>query len=121
MVICSSGVFEAGHKNNGFKDVFADADPLIIRCFSHLRACQTQPDIFITVFQIKIIVLERYEFIWINKCDTNNNNTTNIFSKRKKTKLGPNIQRIFIFFCSLWLLFHRVKWKVFIFHKWRVK
>ena len=32
------------------------ADPLIIRCFSHLRACQTQPDIFITVFQIKIIV-----------------------------------------------------------------
>ena len=31
------------------------ADPLIIRCFSHLRACQTQPDIFITVFQIKIV------------------------------------------------------------------
>ena len=58
------------------------ADPLIIRCFSHLRACQTQPDFYNCFSNQKCLC---YKLIWINNnCDTNTNNTTNIFSKRKK-------------------------------------
>ena len=63
------------------------ADPLIIRCFSLLRACQTQPDCFSNQNCLC------YEFIWINNnCDTKNNNNTNIFSKRKKQQQKTRTQ-----------------------------